>query len=86
MESSDNKVCAASDLEVQSDAVPSEPTLRGMKIPETAHRYEVVADGSRFGIAFRGEVKIHGMELNRARATVLILNAVQEMEEEALPQ
>ena len=69
----------ASCLEIHSDAVPSEQNLHGMRINKPVHRYEIVADGNRFGIAFRGEVKIHGMELNRAQRTVQILNAVEEM-------
>ncbi len=82
MESPINKVCASCDLEVQLDAVPRKRDLHGKPVC----RYEIVADGSRFGIAFKGEVKIHGMELSRAKTTVSILNEVQEMENEALSQ
>ena len=57
-----------------------------MKIAKPVHRYEIVADGCRFGIAFQGEVKIHGMELSAAETTVSLLNEIGEMENEAPSQ
>ena len=37
--------------------------------------YEIVTDGLNFGIALRGEVKIHGLELEIAQKAVAILNS-----------
>jgi len=50
----------------------------GNSKPKTEH-YELVSDGAKFGIYFRGEVVIHGMELERARGTVEILNEVLDL-------
>jgi len=38
--------------------------------------YYVVPDGLDFGIAVAGEVKIHGLTLNKARRLVELLNSV----------
>ena len=84
MDSCGRKICPCCNLKVQLNGLPCEPNLHQTKTAKPVHRYEIVADGTRFGIAFKGKVRIHGMELQRAQTTVSILNAVQEMENEAV--
>jgi len=60
--------------------------LHGMKMAslKTQHKmdcYEIVADGHRFGIAFRKEIKIHGLDIKRAESLLAILNSVGDVEE-----
>ncbi len=38
--------------------------------------YEIAPDGGKFGISFRGEIKVHGLEFERAKEIVDILNGV----------
>ncbi len=37
--------------------------------------YEIVADGQEFGIALHGKIRLHGLELEKARQIVAILNS-----------
>ena len=39
--------------------------------------YLVVPDGVRYGIALGGEIKLHGLELKRAREIASILNSTK---------
>jgi len=40
--------------------------------------YEIVPDGFKFGIAFDGEVIMHGIESKEAKETVAMLNSVKK--------
>lgn len=42
--------------------------------------YEIVLDDFKFGIAFNGEVIVHGIEFKEAKETVSILNSVKKIE------
>jgi len=46
--------------------------------------YEIVPDGFKFGIALRGTVILHGMEMEEAQNTAKILNTVLEAEKAEL--
>ena len=37
--------------------------------------YQVVPDGFHFGIAFEGEIRIHGLDLKKARDLAALLNS-----------
>ncbi len=47
-----------------------------------AGRYEIVPDGTKFGIALGDEVVLHGMDVERAQSTVKILNEVLKQEKD----
>jgi|GEM_PF-2291201 len=49
---------------------------RSTSRPAGPAMYYVVPDGLDFGIAVAGEVKIHGLTLNKARRLVELLNSV----------
>jgi hypothetical protein len=42
--------------------------------------YEIMSDGTKFGVAFQGEIKIHGLEYARAQHLAELLNSVGELE------
>ncbi len=44
------------------------------------NKYEIVSDGSKFGVAFKGEIKIHGLEYARAQYLAEILNGIDELD------
>jgi len=54
-----------------SDLHGMKPARRNPK----ASPYEIVPDGSKFGITLRGEIKIHGLELKNAQSLISILNS-----------
>jgi|WetSurMetagenome_2_1015567.scaffolds.fasta_scaffold111779_3 hypothetical protein len=43
-------------------------------IPPNVELYEIVPDGEMFGIALRGEIKIHGIEMESAQSILTALN------------
>jgi hypothetical protein len=51
------------------------------KTTPKADVYEIVQDGIDFGIALRGEVKIHGLALETAQKAVALLNSVLGLEQ-----
>jgi len=72
--------------------VPLESSLcihcgRDLQVMKVAHSqaqknwiYQVVPDGLKFGIAVAGEIKIHGLELGKARDLNALLNSVTDIE------
>ncbi len=61
--------------------------LHGVKpaCPKPEHKsdhYELVPDGPKFGIALRGEIKVHGLDSQKARNLLSILNSVIEVEKD----
>jgi len=91
METVDKKLCPFCAGEIPSDAILCKHCggdLHRIRIaepkakPESQNRYKIVADGCKFGIAFQGEVKVHGMTLKEAESTIWILNnAIKEARE-----
>ena len=51
--------------------LPSEDPL---EMPSQTVLYEIVPDGSMFGIALRGKIKIRGLEMESAQSIVKALN------------
>ena len=43
-----------------------------------SHTYQIVSDGTRFGIAFKGRVVIHDLELKSALEVASVLNNYRE--------
>jgi hypothetical protein len=43
---------------------------------ESEDPYRIVVDGDKFGIAFQGEIKIHGLEPKEAQTILEILNCM----------
>ncbi len=63
-------------------------SLRSMRLArsQSGNRYEIIPEGEKFAISFRGEVKVHGLDaedLAQARGIVAILNSVIDDVEQA---
>jgi hypothetical protein len=91
MEKVEKKLCPFCAGEIPSDAILCKHCrgdLRRIRIVEpkakSKDRYKIVADGCKFGIAFQGEVKVHGRTLKEAESTIWILNNAIEETKEAL--
>lgn len=39
--------------------------------------YVIVPDGSKFGIAFEGEIRMHGLDLKKAQNLASLLNSIR---------
>ena len=50
------------------------------EIPPKREFYEIVPDGEVFGIALRGQIKIHGLEIESAQSILAALNRRYESE------
>ncbi len=57
------------------------PKIPSIQIQNSATLYEIVPDGIRFGLAFRGEIKVHGLDLENARELASILNSIADLHE-----
>jgi hypothetical protein len=50
------------------------------EIPPKIELYKIIPDGELFGIALRGEIKIHGVEREVAESILVALNRSCELE------
>ena len=58
-------------------------SLQAMRLADSrkAETYKIVSDGLKFGIAVGGDIKIHGLEWEKAQKLVEILNSVTKIED-----
>jgi hypothetical protein len=89
MRTTAKRLCPFCAGEIALDASVCEHCGKNLKRMMAAHSqpqpkpslYHIVPDGTKYGIALAGSVKIHGLELEKAERLAAILNSVADIEE-----